>query len=62
MGQVFVEKEDVGRRERYFCLFPNDIIILSVGIELSGYCFEVFTMVCSNVCQNGIQGRISSYV
>ena len=41
MGQVFVEKEDVGRRERYFCLFPNDIIILSVGIELSGYCFEV---------------------
>lgn len=27
MGQVFVEKEDVGRRERYFCLFPKDFIV-----------------------------------
>jgi len=46
MGQVFVEKEDVARRERYFCLFPNDIVILSVGLELSGYCFEERHKIC----------------
>ncbi|XP_066933180.1 rho guanine nucleotide exchange factor 7-like isoform X1 [Clytia hemisphaerica] len=40
MGQVFLEKEDVARRERYFCLFPNDLIVLSVSAELVGYCFE----------------------
>lgn len=40
MGQVFVEKEDVGRRERYFCLFPKDLLVLSVSAQLVGYCFE----------------------
>lgn len=40
MGQVFVEKEDVSRRERYFCLFPKDLLILSVSPQLVGYCFE----------------------
>ncbi|XP_057302070.1 rho guanine nucleotide exchange factor 7-like [Hydractinia symbiolongicarpus] len=40
MGQVFVEKEEVSRRERYFCLFPNDLVSLSVSAELVGYCFE----------------------
>ena len=41
MGQVFIEKEDLARRERYFCLFLNDFVVVSVGIELVGYCFEV---------------------
>ena len=41
MGQVFLEKEDVARRERYFCLFANDLVVLSVAAELVGYCFEV---------------------
>ena len=41
MGQVFVEKEEIARRERYFCLFPNDLVALSVSPELVGYCFEV---------------------
>ena len=45
MGQVFVEKEDIGRRERYFCLFPNDLVALSVTPELVGYCFEVIKSV-----------------
>jgi len=40
MGQVFVEKEEIARRERYFCLFPNDLVALSVSPELVGYCFE----------------------
>jgi len=41
MAQVFLEKEDVARRERYFCLFPNDLVVLSVSAELVGYNFEV---------------------
>uniref|UniRef100_T2MDY3 Rho guanine nucleotide exchange factor 7 n=1 Tax=Hydra vulgaris TaxID=6087 RepID=T2MDY3_HYDVU len=40
MGQVFIEKEELARRERYFCLFPNDFVVVSVGIDLVGYCFE----------------------
>lgn len=40
MGQVFVEIEDEKRKERYFCLFPKDFLVLSVSPQLVGYCFE----------------------
>ncbi|XP_065056452.1 rho guanine nucleotide exchange factor 7-like isoform X1 [Rhopilema esculentum] len=40
MTQVFVEKEDVERKERYFCLFPEELVVLFVSVELVGYCFE----------------------
>ena len=62
MGQVFVEKEDIGRRERYFCLFPNDLVALSVTPELVGYCFEVIKSVKVNfprpeITTNNIYGE-----
>jgi len=40
MTQVFVEKEDVERKERYFCLFPEELVVLFVSIQLDSYCFE----------------------
>lgn len=29
------------RKERYFCLFPEELVVLFVSVELVGYCFEV---------------------
>eukprot|EP00794_Sanderia_malayensis_P011370 gene11370-12555_t len=40
MTQVFVEKKDVERKERYFCLFPEELVVLFVSVQLVGYCFE----------------------
>lgn len=40
MTQVFVEKENVERKERYFCLFPEELVVLFVSVQLVGYCFE----------------------